>query len=105
VPFESSYTDALLNTVELTNASLVTVMSGDYCKLDEDALVNGPTASACFAELLVAAFAGSGMPKTMCGPKCTLTTRSDGFTWTLVRRHGTTHVYMLRVGARRCPTA
>jgi hypothetical protein len=105
VPFEWSCIDAPLSTVELTNASLDTAMFGDYCKLDEDELVNGPTALACFAELSVVVFAGFGMLKTMSGLRCTRTTRSDGFMWTLVRKHGTTLASMPRVGVRRCLTA
>jgi hypothetical protein len=105
VPFGLNCIDALLNTVEPTNASLDTAMSGDYCRLDEDELANGPTALACFAELSVVAFDGFGTPKTTSGLRYTQTIRSDGFTWTLVRKHGTTLVSTLRAGVRRCLTA
>jgi hypothetical protein len=101
----SNCINALLNIAVLSSASLVTVMSGGYYKPDEDVLANGPTVLACFAELLEAVFAGSGTLRTMFGLRCIQTTKSDGFMWMLVRKHGITLASMLRVGARRCPTA
>lgn len=76
--------------VVLTNGFPGTGMSGHYCRHGEDDAASGPTASACYVEPSVAAFDGSGTPKTTSGARCTLSNRDAGSMSTLARAHGIT---------------
>ena len=70
------------------NDSLDTVTSGLFFNHDEDAAVNGPTASACCVVLSVVVSGGSGMPRITSGRRSTRSNRSDGFTSMLAKKLG-----------------
>lgn len=100
-----NYIDARVPPVERTNDFLDTAMFGGYCKPGGADAASGQTASACSAVQLVAVCAGYGMQKITSGQRCTLNTKRGGSTSMLAKRHGTTHGYTPRDGARRCHTA
>lgn len=103
--YESNYTDAQLAIAVPTNVSHDMAMYGGYYKPEKDDAENGPTSSACYVVQSVVEYDGSGMPKIMYGPRSTPRCKNDGSTSMLVKRHGITQGYMLRVGERRCHTA
>lgn len=101
----SNYTDARTPLAELTNASPDIAMFGGYCRLGGADVESGQIASACSAVPLVAVCVGYGMPRTTSGQRFTPNIRRDGSMSTLAKRHGTTHGFTRKVGAKRCHIA
>ena len=100
-----SCTDAQTMPAGLTNVSPGTATSGGYCKHGEAGAGSGQTALACSAVPSAVVSAGYGTPKIMCGQRSSLSTRRDGSMSTPAKRHGTTHGFTRKDGARRCRTA
>lgn len=86
----SSYTAAPQATAGPSNVFLATVMSGLSYRRDVDGAANGPTASVCYVVPSEAASDGCGTLKIMYGPRCTRSSRNDGFMWMLARKPGIT---------------
>lgn len=75
-----------------------TVTSGRCCKLEEEDVVNGPTASVCFVEQSVVESDGFGTLKTTYGQRCTPSSSGGGFMSTLAKELGITQGYTPKVG-------
>lgn len=104
-PSSSNCTDARTVPVGLTNASPGTATSGGCCRHGEADAASGQTALACSAGPWAAVSAGCGTLRIMCGQRSTQNTRRDGSMLTPARRHGITHDFTRKDGARRCRTA
>lgn len=92
-----NYTNAQRPNAAPTSGSPVTRMYGTYYKPGAAVSANGPTASACSVEPLVAGYAGYGIMKITCGPKCTLSTRDAGFMLMHAKRPGISLVFIPKV--------
>lgn len=97
VPLESSFIAAPIHLVVSMRDSLAIPTSGNYCRADEVAWVNGQTALACSVGRLEPASDGSGIQRTMSGLKYTLNIRDGGYTWMHVRRRGISLVFTRKV--------
>lgn len=73
------------------NAFHATPTSGRYFIQNVVVLVNGPTASVCYAEQWVVACDGSGILRITSGLKFTRNTKGDGSMWMHVKKPGINH--------------
>ena len=88
---ESNYTNAPNRVARHMSDFPDTRTSGHCCKLNEEDVENGQTASACCVALLVPVCDGCGTAKIMSGRRSTQSIKDDGFMWMPVKKPGTTH--------------